>query len=57
MIKKLIFLFLCIPLFLISQSSMNMNLLGEYNFTSEASDIWGWYNPRGICMQIWVLDT
>ena len=43
--KKLIFLFLLIPLFSYSQSptSMNLNLLGSYDYPStQGNDIWGW---------------
>ena len=47
--KKLIFLFLLIPLFSYSQSptSMNLNLLGSYDYPStQGNDIWGWVDAN-----------
>ena len=43
--KKLLLILFFLPLLLISQTSMNMNLLGTYNYSNEGSDIWGWYDP------------
>ena len=43
--KKILIILFFLPLLLISQTSMNMNLLGTYNYSSEGSDIWGWYDP------------
>jgi len=43
--KKILYIMFFLPFMVISQTSMNMNLLGTYNYTSEGSDIWGWYNP------------
>ena len=41
--KKICLLFLLFPLFVISQSGMNMNLLGTYDYPlTEGNDIWGW---------------
>ena len=46
--KKLILFLLFVPLFSFSQSSMNMSLLGTYNYpTTEGSDIWGWVDNNG----------
>ena len=39
---RFIFLFILIPFLGISQSSMNMSLLGTYNYSNEGNDIWGW---------------
>ena len=40
---KKIFLFLLIPFLSFSQSSMNMSLLGTYDYpTTQGNDIWGW---------------
>ena len=42
--KKLLLLFLIFQMhFSYAQNSLNMNLLGTYDFSnSEGSDIWGW---------------
>jgi choice-of-anchor B domain-containing protein len=41
--KKIILLFILIPLCAFTQNSMNMNLLGTYDYpTSQGNDIWGW---------------
>ena len=41
--KKLILLYILIPLFSFSQSSWNMHLLGTYDYPStQGNDIWGW---------------
>ncbi len=45
--KKLLIILLCLPLLLISQTSMNMSLLGTYNYNnSEGNDIWGWVDAN-----------
>ena len=44
---SLLFIFL-FPLFLFSQSSWNMNLLGTYDYpTTNGNDIWGWVDSTG----------
>ena len=41
--KKIILLFILIPFFSYSQNSMNMSLLGTYDYsTTQGNDIWGW---------------
>ena len=40
--KRIIILLLCISFNLFAQTSMNMSLLGTYNYNTEGSDIWGW---------------
>jgi len=41
--KKLILIFMLISFCALSQNSMNMNLLGTYEFpTTQGNDIWGW---------------
>ena len=41
--KKLILFFILIPFCVFSQNSMNMSLLGTYDYpTTEGNDIWGW---------------
>ena len=41
--KKIILLFILIPLCAFTQNSMNMNLLGSYDYpTTQGNDIWGW---------------
>ena len=41
--KKLFFTLLLFPLITSAQSSMNMNLLGTYDYsTTQGNDIWGW---------------
>ncbi len=41
--KKIILLFILIPLISFTQNSMNMNLLGSYDYpTTQGNDIWGW---------------
>ena len=41
--KKLILLFTLIPFCAFTQNSMNMNLLGTYDYpTTQGNDIWGW---------------
>ncbi|MAX68884.1 MAG: hypothetical protein CMP60_04250 [Flavobacteriales bacterium] len=50
MIKKILIILICFPLFSNSQSSYNLGLIGSYNwdgasYDSEGSDIWGWANP------------
>ena len=49
--KKIIFLFIFIPVIALSQSSYNLALVGSYDWSSasydsEGSDIWGWKNPN-----------
>ena len=45
--KKILIILLCFPLLLISQTSMNMSLLGTYNYNnSEGNDIWGWVDAN-----------
>ena len=46
--KKLLALLLILPFLTSAQSSMNMNLLGTYDYpTTEGSDIWGWVDANG----------
>ena len=47
--RILLILFLSFPTLLISQVSMNMNLLGtyDYDFPVEGNDIWGWVDSVG----------
>ena len=46
--KKLLILFLLSTFIVFSQNSMNMNLLGSYNYpNTEGSDIWGWVDTSG----------
>ena len=49
--KELILILLYFPLILISQSSMNMNLLGSFNYdtnhNTKCNDIWGWEDDNG----------
>jgi choice-of-anchor B domain-containing protein len=41
--KKIILLFILIPFFSFSQNSINMSLLGTYDYsTTQGNDIWGW---------------
>ena len=41
--KNLVLFFILIPLYVFSQSSMNMSLLGTYDYSNtEGNDIWGW---------------
>ena len=45
--KKLFFLLL-LPMITLGQSSMNMNLLGTYDYPStKGNDIWGWVDNNG----------
>ena len=48
--KKILFLLVCLPFFMNSQSSYNLALIGDFDwnglsYDSEGSDIWGWKNP------------
>ena len=44
---KKIFLLLLLPFFSFSQNSMNMNLLGSYDYpTTQGNDIWGWVDSN-----------
>ena len=46
--KKLVLFFILIPFFMFSQNSMNMSLLGTYDYpTTEGNDIWGWVDANG----------
>ena len=46
--KTLLIIFLVTPLFSNSQSSMNLALMGTYEWsTTEGSDIWGWVDANG----------
>tara|TARA_B100000683_G_scaffold128967_1_gene126358 strand:+ start:298 stop:2784 length:2487 start_codon:yes stop_codon:yes gene_type:complete len=41
--KNLLLFFVLIPFYVFSQNSMNMSLLGTYDYpTTEGNDIWGW---------------
>ena len=45
---KKILIILLLPLFSISHSNFNMQLLGSYQWSfSEGSDIWGWVDSNG----------
>ena len=44
----IILLLFFLPLVLISQNSLNMNLLGSYDYNNtEGNDIWGWFDTSG----------
>ena len=46
--KKILFILLISPFFLISQSSYNLSLLGTYDWNNtEGNDIWGWADQNG----------
>ena len=46
--KKLIFTLLLFSIITSAQISMNMNLLGTYNYpTTQGNDIWGWVDSNG----------
>ena len=49
--KKLITLFLFLPICTIAQSGWNMNLLGSFdyetNHNTKCNDIWGWEDGSG----------
>ena len=46
--KALTLLLICLTLLANSQSSMNMNLLGTYDYpTTQGNDIWGWVDASG----------
>jgi choice-of-anchor B domain-containing protein len=46
--KKVYFILLLLPIVTLAQSSLNMNLLGTYDYpTTEGSDIWGWVDGSG----------
>ena len=46
--KKIITILMMLPLFVVSQSSMNLVLMGTYEWNNtEGSDIWGWVDPNG----------
>ena len=46
--KTLTLLLICLTLLANSQSSMNMNLLGTYDYpTTQGNDIWGWADVSG----------
>ena len=46
--KKLFFTLLLFPIITSAQSSMNMNLLGTYDYpTTQGNDIWGWVDSTG----------
>ena len=46
--KKLFFMLLLLPVITSAQSSMNMNLLGTYNYpATKGNDIWGWVDSTG----------
>jgi hypothetical protein len=41
--KKVYFILLLLPIVALAQSSLNMNLLGTYDYpTTKGNDIWGW---------------
>ena len=41
--KNFVLFFILIPFCVFSQNSMNMSLLGTYDYsTTEGNDIWGW---------------
>ena len=45
--KKIILIFIFFPLFVNSQVSWNMNLLGSFTFpTTKCNDIWGWVDAN-----------
>ena len=45
--KKILFIFIILPSVLFSQNSLNMNLLGTYDYpNTEGSDIWGWVDDN-----------
>ena len=46
--KKLYFILLLLPMLSSAQSSLNMNLLGTYDYpTTKGNDIWGWADSIG----------
>jgi choice-of-anchor B domain-containing protein len=46
--RKIITILMMLPLFVVSQSSMNLVLMGTYEWNNtEGSDIWGWVDPNG----------
>jgi choice-of-anchor B domain-containing protein len=46
--KRLLFFVLFLPFLASAQSSMNMNLLGTYDYpTTQGNDIWGWVDASG----------
>jgi len=46
--KKLFFTLLLLPVITSAQSSMNINLLGTYDYpTTQGNDIWGWVDSTG----------
>ena len=46
--KKLYFILLLLPILSSAQSSLNMNLLGTYDYpTTKGNDIWGWADSIG----------
>ena len=45
---KKILILLIFPFVCFSQNSLNMSLLGEYDYpNSQGNDIWGWVSPDG----------
>ena len=45
--KKILFIFIALPIFAVSQNSYNMDLIGSYQWsTTEGNDIWGWVEPN-----------
>ena len=46
--KKVFFILLLLPIVTLAQSSLNMNLLGTYDYpTTKGNDIWGWADSVG----------
>ena len=46
--KKVYFILLLLPIVTLAQSSLNMNLLGTYDYpTTKGNDIWGWADSIG----------